>query len=348
MVKKIFNRIERCWRRTIFGRVKKNEKPIRWGVIGLGYMAETFSCAIDGNKNGIVWAVASRSLEKAKVFARRHGGCKAYGSYEEMVQDKSLNLDVVYIATPVKCHYENVKLCLNAGLNVLCEKPMTFSVKQFNELVDIAKRNGCFLMEGMWMKCLPPFRKACQWVNEGRIGKIQLVRADFYKREHIREGLSIYSAEAGGGVLHDFGVYAIAFVENFSGAIPRITNAVSNVSVHGIDSDWQITISGNDINAMVNLSSDFGSASKAVVIGDKGFIEWDAQFNRTNRIVRYNSFGEAEEVFSSKYEYEGFEYEVDEVQRCVVAGMKESPIVSLSATRNTLEIIEQLSETCHE
>lgn len=144
MIQKIVKRARRLWRQTSFGRIKKIDNPIRWGVIGLGYMAETFSCAIDDNKEGIVYAVASRSLDKAKVFASRHGACKAYGSYEEMVYDKNLKLDVVYVATPVKYHYENVKLCLDAGLNVLCEKPITSTLAQFDELIALAKKKMLF------------------------------------------------------------------------------------------------------------------------------------------------------------------------------------------------------------
>ena len=342
MIQKIVKRARRLWRQTSLGRIKKIDDPIRWGVIGLGYMAETFSSAIDDNKEGIVYAVASRSLDKAKVFASRHGKCKAYGSYEEMVHDKNLKLDVVYVATPVKYHYENVKLCLEAGLNVLCEKPITSTLAQFDELIALAKKNNCFFMEGMWMKCLPSFQKACQWINEGKIGEIEWVKADFYKRERIQDGFAIYNAQEGGGILRDFGVYAVAFMVHFLGGVPDSLNGLCRISSHGIDADWLILAEKNGINATINLSSNFGSMSKAAVIGKKGFIEWDSQFNRTNRVVLYDTNGLQLEVFSAFYVNEGFEYEVNEVQKCIRKGKAESAIVTIDGSRLTMQIIDEL------
>ena len=305
-------------------------------------MAETFSCAIDGSKDDMVYAVASRSLDKAKAFAKNHGGCRAYGSYDDMVNDKSLDLDIIYIATPVKYHYEHVKLCLEAGKNVLCEKPITSTLEQLNELMELAKKHNCFLMEGMWMKCLPSFQKACQWINKGKIGDVELVRVDFYKREHIRAGHAIYNAQEGGGVLRDFGVYAIAFMEHFLGGYPDAIAANKRISIHGIDADWNIVAEKNGVRAFVNLSANFGASSKAEVIGTNGFIEWDAQFNRTNRVVLYDANGIMVEDYIAEYNFEGFEYEVKEVNKCIHADALSSKIANLNNSHNVLRIIENI------
>lgn len=342
MIQKILNRLKKEWRKTPLGRTKKNDNPLRWGIVGLGYMAETLSCAIDGSKDDVVYAVASRSLDKAKAFAKNHGGCKAYGSYEKMVNDESLKLDVIYIATPVKYHYEHVKLCLEAGKNVLCEKPITSTLKQLDELMELAKKHNCFLMEGMWMKCLPSFQKACQWINEGKIGDIELVRVDFYKREHIREGYAIFNASEGGGILRDFGVYAMAFMEHFLGGYPDELIGKSRISSHGIDADWQITAKKRNVQAFVNISSNFGSLSKAAVVGKNGFVEWNSQFNRTNTVTLYDANGVQVETFAANYEYEGFEHEIKEVQKCIREGKKESSVATLAGTRNTMQIINSL------
>lgn len=342
MIHKILNRLKKEWRKTPLGRTKKNDNPLRWGIVGLGYMAETLSCAIDGSKDDVVYAVASRSLDKAKAFAKNHGGCKAYGSYEKMVNDESLKLDVIYIATPVKYHYEHVKLCLEAGKNVLCEKPITSTLKQLDELMELAKKHNCFLMEGMWMKCLPSFQKACQWINEGKIGDIELVRVDFYKREHIREGYAIFNASEGGGILRDFGVYAMAFMEHFLGGYPNAIAANKRISIHGIDADWNIVAEKNGVRAFVNLSANFGASSKAEVIGSNGFIEWDAQFNRTNRVVLYDANGIMVEDYIAKYNFEGFEHEVKEVNKCINADALSSKIANLNNSYNVLKIIENI------
>lgn len=339
MIDNIRNRAKKEWRRTLFGKTKKNVNPLRWGILGLGYMAEVFSCAIDGSKDNIVFAVASRNIDKAKKFASIHGGCNAYGCYEDMVNDDSLQLDVIYIATPVKYHYEHIKLCLLAGKNVLCEKPITSTLNQFEELTTIAYEHNCFFMEGMWMKCLPTFQRACQWIAEGRIGDTELVKVDFYKRELIHGDHAIYNANEGGGILCDFGVYAIAFMEHFLGGYPDTIVANNRYSVHGIDADWNIVAEKNNIRAVINLSANFGSLSKAAVIGSMGVIEWDSQFNRTNRVALYNAKGVQVDCFVANYKHEGFEYEIDEVQKCIREGKNESSLVSICSSLNVLRIV---------
>lgn len=340
MVKNIFKALRRRLMRIHFFRVKKNANPIRWGIIGLGNMAEVFSTAIDGNRDGVVYAVASRNKEKAISFGKRHDCSNTFGSYDEMLHNESLNIDVVYIATPVKYHYENIKQCLMAGKNVLCEKPICSSASQLEELIALAKEKDCFLMEGMWTKCLPSFCKGKEW--ESRIGKKELVKVDFYKRELIRPDRIIYDSTEGGGVLKDYGVYAISFATSFLGGMPTEIIAHSRTSFFNIDSDWQIYAEKNDVQAYVSLSSDFGSLSKASIVGSEGTIEWNSQFNRTNIITLYDKEGKEQEKFVSYYEFEGFEYEVDEVQKCIRHGKKESELVSLQESLNTLRFIDQI------
>ncbi len=323
-------------------RVKKNPAPIKWGIIGLGSMAEKFSTTIDGNKDGIVYSVASRSLKKAKAFAARHGNCKAYGGYDDMLKDTSATIDVIYIATPVVHHYENIKQCLLAGKNVLCEKPITSDSAQLKELIELAKQNNCFLMEGMWMNCLPTFRKAVEWINGDKIGEVELIKVDFYKKEFIKPDLTIYNAIEGGGVLQDYGAYAISFMTSFLKGIPQTLQYSKRISSFGLDSDWHICAQNNNVKAFINLSSNFSSLSKAAVIGKKGSIEWNSQFNRTNKITLFGANGNKIEEFAIKYKYEGFEYEVDEVTRCIKEKESESQMVPLCESLATLTVIDQL------
>jgi predicted dehydrogenase len=322
--------------------VKKNPGAIKWGIIGLGNMAEVISTTIDGNKDAIVHGVASRSIEKAKSFAARHGKCKAYGSYDEMLKDPNNNLDIIYIATPVMQHYAIVKQCLLAGKNVLCEKPITYNSSQFKELIEFAKENNCFLMEGMWMKCLPTFIQAQKWIHEDKIGKVELVKADFYKKELIKPELSIFDVKQGGGVLTDYGVYAISFMTTFLKAVPESMQFSKRVSSFGIDSDWQLSAKKENKKAFINISSNFSSQSKAAIIGEKGSIEWNSQFNRTNKITLFDSYGNQIEEFVYKYKYQGFEHEVEEVTRCLKGGKKESVLVPLKESLDTLTVIDQL------
>ena len=343
MIKRIKRVAKKYLRKLPFFSIKKSTNPVKWGIVGLGNMAEVFATALDGNKDGIVYAVASRDLQKAKLFGKKHSCKNAYGSYEEMLNDKSLEIDIVYIATPVKYHYDHIKLCLLAGKNVICEKPITSNISQMEQLITIAKKNNCFLMEGMWMKCLPSFQKAKEWIRTGEIGEIEFIKVDFYKREWIRPELTIFNSEEGGGVLKDFGVYAISFATSFIGGFPDNLFANSRISNLNLDTDWQIFFEKNNRKAFISLSSNFSSMSKAAVVGNEGTIEWNSQFNRTNIITLYDMFGIKKDQFNIKYEYEGFEYEINEVQKCLKSGLKESSLVPLNETFDTMKILDRIS-----
>ena len=338
----LLHSLTRRIKRLLHIKAHKDASSIRWGIIGLGHMAQVFADALNGNSGSILVAVASRSLDKAIIFARRNGVAKAYGSYEDMLSDKDLELDVVYVATPVKCHYDNIKSCLVAKKNVLCEKPAASTAAEFSDLIHLAEQNDCFLMEGMWMKCLPVFRKAKEWLSQGRIGNLKLIRADLYKREQIIPNRAIFNSEYGGGVIHDYGVYAIAFANMFIPVIDDI-EVHSITSSYGLDSDWQLYMKGVGVQAFINLSSNFGSLSKAALIGDDGFIEFGSQFNRTNAISLYAKDGTHIETIQYVYKFDGFEYEIDEVNAMIRLRERQSQMVKLVDTLSVLDIIDRIT-----
>jgi predicted dehydrogenase len=344
MIERLFKGVKKRLYQYKFFYPRKNSCPVRWGIIGLGNMAEVFASALDGDKDSSIEAVASRSIDKATGFANRHGHGRAYGSYTEMLSDETLSLDVVYVATPAKYHADHIRLCLEAGKNVLCEKPITSNADELKGLMTLADKKGLFLMEGMWMKCLPTFQTAKDWLEQGKIGKLELVKVDFYKREQINPKLTIFNALEGGGVLHDFGIYAIAFATAFLGGKPEKIERVSRYSTFQIDADWQIRLEQAGVKAFVNLSSNFGGQSKAALIGSKGVIEWDAQFNRSNRIIRYDEFGKKQEDFVVRYKNEGFEYEIQEVRNCIQREMKQSEKVTLTASLDAIELVDKLAD----
>ena len=320
----------------------KNPDAVRWAIMGLGNMAEVFATALDVDKRSRIVGVASRSLSKAQKFASRHGRGRAYGSYQEMLSDPGLDADVIYIATPARLHAEHIRMCLESGKSVLCEKPIGLKGSELEPLMALARERGLFLMEGMWMKCLPTFRKAKQWLEDGRIGKLELVRVDFYKRERVDTDRAVFNEKAGGGVLGDFGIYALAFVTAFLGGVPELVRKEQRNSFANVDADWQIFAERNGIRAFVNLSSDFDGLSKAALIGDKGSIEWDSQFNRTNRIVLYDERGVPQEVFKARYMSQGFEFEIEEVNRCLKNDLRQSECVSLAESLAALQLMDAL------
>lgn len=343
-IKRIMAALNRRVKRRLHVKAKKAPDAVRWGMIGLGNMAQVFADALNGNSSSILVSVASRSAEKASAFARRNGVENAYGSYDEMLADDSLNLDVVYIATPVKRHFEHIKMCLLAGKNVLCEKPIVYTSAELEELVSLARQQRCFLMEGMWMKCLPVFQQAKRMISDGKIGEVELIRVDFYKREVVDPKRSIFNKSEGGGVLMDYGIYALAFALDFLGGEPENLRYEVRKNNLGIDTDWSIVMSRGDTRSIVNISSNFNSASKATVLGTEGSIEWDSQFNRTNHIKWFDALNHLQEEMQIEYDYDGYEYEISHVRECFNKGLTESDVVPLESSITAMKIVDSLTK----
>ena len=183
-----------------------NQK-IRWGYMGAGRIAGWFATGMSVLEDAELYAIASRTLEKAEKFAKEYGFTNAYGSYEEMLLDPKV--DIVYVATPVVEHYRCVKMCLEAGKNVLCEKALTVNYAQAEELVNMAREKNLFFMEAAWSKCQPVFLKIKEWISSGLLGEIQSVEARFYTL--AGEGHRLYKRELAGGALLDLGFYPIMY-----------------------------------------------------------------------------------------------------------------------------------------
>jgi len=128
-------------------------EKIKWGILGPGLIADTFVSDFSKVNNGEVVAIGSRSKERAEKLAKKYGVGTSYGSYSELLNDKSI--DIIYIGTPHNFHYEQTKLCLEHGKHVLCEKPITVNAKESQELFNLAKSKNLFLMEVMWTPFLP-------------------------------------------------------------------------------------------------------------------------------------------------------------------------------------------------
>src|SRR5262245_35062038 len=116
--------------------------PLRWGVLGTGWIAGRFTDALHGHTTQRMVAAASRDAERAAAFAREHAVERSHGSYEALVGDP--DVDVVYVATPHAMHLRDATLALEAGKHVLVEKPLALDGQQARRLVEAAKASGLF------------------------------------------------------------------------------------------------------------------------------------------------------------------------------------------------------------
>jgi len=138
-------------------------RQVKWGVLGCGNIAHQFAQSIAKVDSGIIYAVASNTSNKAKLFAEQYDINHYYTGYNDLVNNE--NIDAIYIATPHSFHHQHTTLCLEHHKHVLCEKPLTINANQATELISSARDKQLFLMEAVWTRFLPAI---CYWRNSYR------------------------------------------------------------------------------------------------------------------------------------------------------------------------------------
>lgn len=313
-------------------------KRYTWGIMGLGKIAATFAAALSSLDNTAI-VCASRSEKKAKEFAERFSALRYYGSYEQMCHDSEI--DIIYVATPMSCHYEDVKLCLTNGKNVLCEKSAAINAAQWRELCNMAAERGLFLMEAMWMKFLPAFRKALEWVKAGRIGKVYEIRAAFCVKNEYDGKDRLFLKELGGGSLLDLGVYPLTFACEFLGYSPTEIKSEMSFGVSRVDFDERIELIYNDgVNAQIRSSFDFTLSNSALILGGSGFIRFDPWFFCSRGVTLIS--GDTREDFREEFPCNGYEFEIMEAHCCLERGALQSKINPHSDTEAVLKIMDEV------
>lgn len=314
-------------------------EKIRWGVLSTGKIAHTFAKALQATVGAELYAVSSRSKEKAAAFAEEYGFEKYYGSTEEMLADE--NVQAVYIASPMSCHYGDAVKCLNAGKHVLCEKTVTLCTKQLEELLSLAKEKKLFFMEAMWMKTLPHYLQAKKWAEEGRIGRIKMIKSDFLNLCEGDPEDRLFRNDLGGGALLDLGVYNLSFSMAFLGNEPEEISALA-VMKNDVDYNDCVTLKYKDAFASMAFGFDCRSENTAVIVGEKGVIQFGNWFFCSEYVSLYDNNNRLIETKHFPHPRTGYEYEIREVCRCLREGLSESPLVPHSDTLAVMKVIDRI------
>ncbi len=314
-------------------------KKIKWGILGTGNIANSFSKDFLYVENGEIHAVASRSLEKAVEFSKKYRISKAYGSYEELYKDSEI--DVIYIATPHNLHVEIASEAMKYGKAVLCEKPIAINANEFRQLLEVAQSTGMYLMEAMWTYFLPPILQAKRWVDEGKIGKLMYLKADFgFKADMLKE-VRLFDPEQAGGALLDIGIYPIALASLFYNQLPIKITVNSTMAGSGVDTAETIILEYL-YGGCANLSASFlvDMPNEALIIGDNGYIRIPNFFMAKECFLYKNKI--QEDYFSDKSKCVGYNYEIEAVNRDILSGKKQSDIMQWSKSMMIQEIMDRV------
>ena len=309
----------------------------RIGIIGAGWIAEKMAQAIAPLKDVEIYAIASRSAEKAEAFAQKYKIPQAYGSYEAMAADPAI--DLVYIATPHSHHYEHSMMALKHGKPVLVEKAFTANAAQAEKLIRTAEEKGIFITEAIWTRYMPLSHKVKEIMESGIIGQPRVITATLcYMMEHKER---IVKPELCGGALLDLGVYALNFARMYFGT--DIVRTVSNCHLGptGMDMHECISLSFTD-GRMANLQSGALCLNdrQGIISGTEGYIRID-NINCPEVIEVWRNYQLEERYTKPEDMVNGYEYQVLECKRCIEAGLLESPMMP---HQETISIMRQMDD----
>lgn len=311
---------------------------MKMGIMGAGNIAGVMAETIRQMPQVCPFAVGSRTLEKARSFAEKYGFQRAYGSYEELVSDPEVQL--IYIATPHSHHYENIKLCLEHGRNVLVEKAFTQNAAQAREVVRMAEEKGLLLAEAIWTRYMPMRRTLDEIVASGVIGKPASLYATLsYPIAHIRR---IQEPALAGGALLDIGVYPLNFASMvFGDDIERIS-ASAVLTEKGVDAVTTAVLTYRDGRAAV-IHADCQAASnrEGAVYGEKGYILVQ-NINNCEGIQVYNADHRLIASYETPKQITGYEYEVEACVRAIEKGDIECPQMPHEETIRIMEFMDEI------
>jgi len=313
------------------------KKNYNWGILAPGKIANKFAQGLSVTQNGKLHAVGSRSFERAKAFAAMHNIPKYYGSYNELLQDGSI--DVIYVATPHHLHYEMTKLSLENGKHVLCEKPATINQNQFKELSQLATEKGLFYMEAFWTRFLPSIETCLGLLP--RIGPIQFLKAEFCFKAEFDPESRIFNSKLGGGSLLDIGIYPV-FLSLLVLGVPDHINASAIIGKTGVDNSMSAIFKYKN-GAISNLSSSFmtTTGSGAEIAGQHGRIVLAPRFHIPQSIEIIMEDGTSEK-FECSYRKNGYEYEAEELMNCLDQGLTQSPRLPHEFTSKLMMLLDQI------
>lgn len=306
-------------------------KKIKWGVLGTAFICErsTLPGMLQAD-NCVMYAIAGRSMEKAESFREKYGFEKAYGSYEELLEDPEV--EAVYIPLPNTLHYEWTIKALNRKLHVLCEKPMAPTAAQVREMFQAARDNNVFLMEAFAYQHSPYISAIKSDIDSGIIGDIRYIESAYITSDYDKSNIRM-RRDSLGGCTYDLGVYNTSLILRMFGEEPETIKAVSSFSKEGIDTYTSVLMEYADgkkaafscgMVLETNLDRHIDrfeiQGTKGSVIGTGFEFNGDGDLSYT---VRYFDGTEEVKVVSTPQNYR---LEVEQLGRCIAEG--EKPAVS--------------------
>lgn len=310
------------------------------GILGPGNIAEKMAYTINHMKDAQCYAVASRDLERAKAFAEKFDIPKAYGSYEELAKDPDVEL--IYIAVPHSHHYMYMKMCLEHGKPVLCEKAFTANAAQAKEILELSKEKGVFVGEAIWTRYMPSRKIIDDAIAAGKIGEVNFVTANLgYNIQHVRR---LTDPELAGGALLDVGIYPLSFIAMILGEeVASVTSSCVKTET-GVDAQNAIVLTYKNGKMAIAHSGMLGPTEQfGIVYGSKGYLVAE-NINNVDRVWIYDNERKLVEAIDMPEQITGFEDEVRASMAAIREGKIECEQMPHSEILRMMEQMDSLRE----
>lgn len=326
-------------------------KTFSWALIGPGNIAHRFASAVTAMPGVQLRAVLGRDPIRTAGFAASYVNADGSNPFvaeglHQLLSDPLI--DGIYVATPHAQHGEWARPCLEAAKPVLCEKPLVPNLAEGRALVSLARERQAFLMEAVWTRFLPAYGVVAQWLHDRAIGELRGIQSSFCFPAAFEPAGRLFNPALAGGALLDVGIYNLTvtrwILQQALGACPEplSIHATGVLAPTGVDQRVTVTLQfpgGLDSQFICGLD---GCAENALtILGERGVIKLPARFWQTTEALLFRT-GEPEQRALAPFRLNGFEYEIEEAQRCIRAGLIESPSMPHAETLATLAWTDEI------
>ena len=328
-------------------------KPIQWGILSTGGIAEIFARGLKTSKTGVLVAVGSRTLRAAQSFARKYHISKAYGSYQELLGDPAV--EAVYIAPPHPYHAQWAIAAANAGKHILCEKPLTMDYPDAVKVVQATRHKRVFLMEAFMYRCHPQTAKLVELIRKKAIGEIRLIQASFCFDKPLDLKHRLFNRSLGGGAILDIGCYPVSISRLLAGAALGLPFAepleVKGTAIVGQKSRVDeialasLKFPGGILAELSCASRVDRGPSQVKIDGTKGSLTvpspWFATWNPgTSHLLLQKKGSKKAGKIPVPCDRNLYTVEADTVAQAVRKGWKESPAMSWADTLGNMRVLD--------
>ena len=299
-------------------------EQVKWGVLGTANIAK--GCTIPGMKlaeNCELYAIAGRSMEKAEAFQSEFGFKKAYGNYEDLLNDTEVQ--AVYIPLPNHLHLKWVKAALEKGKHVLCEKPLALNAKEAQEMFSAAEKNGVLLMEAYAYLHSPYIQSLKKDISDGLIGEIDYIETAFITQGY-KEDIRLHK-DMGGGAMYDLGCYCTTLILSLVDQSPCFVKADAEFSDLGVDlMTAGIIRFDNGTRAAFNVGMVLGENSNSrfdrlYIHGTKGSLRSEVEYNQQGE-ASYRLFTDSGIIERKLSLPQNYSLEISQLGRCILSAEK--------------------------